>query len=427
MSENQDIEPENPEIQSPDENQEIVASSVSEEVEVTVSSETEATPEAKKDELVLGNNGEIIWNGLAIARLASFDDLFAPKFELIGEELNREETAQIVTDRLNSWLNEQIRTELYPLLKLKSAIEFREESAIEVEPLPISEDLEPQTVQEGEASAAEESKELAAPVNAKKELSEISKSFAQKILDAGGILDRSNIESEIASISQDNRRELRRVGVKFGRSAIYLPLLLKPKSAALNAILHHFKMGQTTEVFVPKMGVTSFDAPEGIDDAAYHLLGFKNIAGRVIRLDILDRVQDCLFEALKEAKGAIALPISVVSLLGVSNDNAQKVVEGLGWEKQTDDDGNAKWVLKRVKPKFRKPIEGQAPRNSERNFEKKFEGANRPEGQKSFNKKRKDNMPKQKRNFDYVSKESGNPSDSPFAILAKLKDEMGKS
>lgn len=423
MSDNQDIEPVDPKIQTTELVSEPDTSSSDTDGENVSPSVAESDTETKKDELSLGNNGEIVWNGLTIARLIPFEDLFAPKFELIGEELNREETAPIVTERLNSWFNEQIRAELYPLIKLKSAIEFKDSpiEAGEIAPEPITEAHLDEAVDN--ASVAQETNQQNAPVNARKELSEVSKSFGQKILEAGGILDRTNIESEIGAVSQDNRRELRRIGVKFGRSAIYLPLLLKPKSAALNAILHFFKTNSQGEVFVPKMGVTSFDAPENIDDSAYHLLGFKNVGGRVIRLDILDRVQDCLFEALKEAKGSITLPLSVVSLLGVSNENAQKVVEGLGWEKQTDEEGNVKWALKRNKPKFKKPFEGQAPKT----FEKKFDGAKRPEGQKSFNKKRKDNMPKPKRNFDYVSKETGNPSDSPFAILAKLKDEMGKS
>ncbi len=421
MSDNQDIEPETPQIQTVETELDETAPAPSAD-ESTAPTDSE-NPETKKDELLLCNNGEIVWNGLAIARLSQFANLFEPKFTLIGEELNREETATIVNERLNSWLNEQIRSELYPLIKLKSAIDFKEEAPQAVETVEVTPVSETDTETQG-SDTGETLEPTPSPiVNAKKELSEVSKQFAQKILDAGGILDRADIESQIAAISQDNRRELRRIGVKFGRSAVYLPLLLKPKSATLNAILHHFKTNESGEVFVPKMGVTSFDAPEGIEDSAYHLIGFRNIAGRVIRMDILDRVQDSLFEALKEAKGAIVLPISVVSLLGVSNDNAQKVVEGLGWEKQTDDEGNVKWALKRVKPKFKKPMEGQAPKS----FEKKFDGAKRPEGQKSFNKKRKDNMPKPKRNFDYVSKENGNPDDSPFAILAKLKADMGKS
>ena len=75
--------------------------------------------------------------------------------------------------------------------------------------------------------------------------------MAIKVHEANCILDRALVEKEIHELTQDNRRELRNFGVKFGRSAIYLPLLLKPKAASLNAILTHFSKGKSGEVFVP--------------------------------------------------------------------------------------------------------------------------------------------------------------------------------
>ena len=62
----------------------------------------------KQDELLLNPCGEIVWNNNIIARLLPNQPLFAPKIELLGEELNRDETANVVFERLYSWLDEQV-------------------------------------------------------------------------------------------------------------------------------------------------------------------------------------------------------------------------------------------------------------------------------------------------------------------------------
>lgn len=379
----------------------------------------------KQDELLLNPCGEIVWNNNIIARLLPNQPLFAPKIELLGEELNRDETANVVFERLYSWLDEQVRSELFALTRLKAAIDFvpseNEEPAKSEEPEQVA-------TEENAEAVTGEVKENTAPVKTPKlPLSDVAKALAIKVHEANGILDRALVEKEIHELTQDNRRELRNFGVKFGRSAIYLPLLLKPKAASLNAILTHFSKGKAGEVFVPRIGVTSFNAVDGVNQDDYILTGFKNVGGRVIRLDILDRVIDALFEASKEAKGPIAMPMAVVSLLGVSNEVASNVVEGLGWEKSTDEEGNVKWSL----PKKR--FVPRAPRNEvrsdsntgEKRFERKFDSKPRPQQNQGYGKKRKDKDIKPKTRHDYKSREESNIADSPFAILAKLKDNMG--
>jgi hypothetical protein len=393
------------------------------------SSDEPQKPQRKADELVLNANGEITWNENIIARIVPNNPLFAPKIEITSEELKQGESAQVINERLYSWLDEQIRSELFPLTKLRAALDFVATEQTE-ETAPVEAQAEEPA--KSEASTEEEAPIVSQPApnkGPKLPLSDIAKSLGEKIHAANGILDRTNVERDIGALSQDNRRELRHFGVKFGRSAIYLPLLLKPKAARLNAILNHFSQGLEGEVALPRMGVTSFAVDEQNPDLDYTLSGFKNVGGRIIRLDILDRVIDALFEAQKEANGAIALPLAVVSLLGVSNDVAHAVVEGLGWVKNVDDEGNIKYSLpkKRFAPRPPRTENANSQPNGERKFDKKFENRPRPAAQnQGFGKKRKDKNEKPKRHHDFKTRENNNLEDSPFAILAKLKDNMGK-
>ena len=393
------------------------AEATSNDIESSAASETDAkeansesTSEAPKETLILGDFGEIIWNDETIAKVTTGNAHLEPKFEITREELNRDETRDVVTERLSNWLEDMLHTDLFPLFRLKSAIEHvAPEANAEVAATT-------ETVAETTEAHAEAETAATAPV-VHTVLSDEAKVLAQKLLDSHGILNRAYVEKEVAALSQEVRKSLRVLGIRFGRSAVYFPLLLKPKAVRLNAILGYLSDGAKSEKpFLPPIGVTSFEADETRTEKEYDLIGFRNIAGRSIRIDILDRVLDVLYEAQKEAKGAIPMPQSVVSFLGVSNEIAEKVVETLGWVKSTDEEGKVLWQFKRPKPpqKTFKP-RPQTSEGGNREFK-------RPD-QNFGGKKRKDNKGggKPKGGRDYSSGPKRNDGDSPFAILASLK------
>jgi hypothetical protein len=385
------------------------------------SSETNDAPanNAPKETLLLGDFGEIIWNDEVIAKVTTGNPHLVPKFEITREELNRDETRDVVTERLSNWLEDMLHTDLFPLFRLKSAIEHiatEPEAQAEAE---VTETPATETATDAEtAPTAIETPAAKAPAT-HTVLSEEAKVLAQKLLDAHGILNRAYVEKEVSALSQDVRKSLRVLGIRFGRSAVYFPLLLKPKAVRLNAILGYLSDGAKAEKpFLPPVGVTSFEADDTRTEKEYDLIGFRNIAGRSIRIDILDRVLDVLYEAQKEAKGPVAMPQSVVSFLGVSNEIAEKVIEALGWVKNTDDEGKVLWQFRRPKP----PQRNFKPRPQTTGSEGgNRENYKRPD-QNFGGKKRKDvkgGKPKQSR--DYSSGPKRVDGDSPFAILANLK------
>ena len=430
--------------------------------------------EAPSETLILSDNGEIVWNNVSIARLLPNQPLLSPKFELIGPELNQEETAKVVNERLDGWLVETIRTDLAPLFRLKRAIEFvapivpiveivtkskgdkgeDQEEVMSPDAEEAAETLvatEPSIDEETSNSEAEQiandgveliagdtevslvkssaiEKKPKKPVRAApKEFTPAAKEIAQLVFDNCGILDRSQFEAKITALSQDNRRELRSAGIKFGRNAIYLPLLLKPKPARLNVILSSLAKGTITDkpLLLPPLGVTSFEVLEGFEYSDYLLCGFQKLGARAIRLDIVDRVIDTLFDASKETKGGFVLPLAVVSLLGVSNEAAQNILSELGWTSEDGEDGVKKWRFKRPQPVYKRPENNK--RNNER--DKKPLGSNigartqKPHSQ-GFKKKHAEKGEKMRTPRDYSARPSRNIEDSPFAILASLKAEL---
>jgi ATP-dependent RNA helicase SUPV3L1/SUV3 len=109
---------------------------------------------------------------------------------------------------------------------------------------------------------------------------------------------------------------LRGFGVRFARRSIYLPKLIRPDAAALLALLWAVKNRLDNIPPPPPAGLTSFEfddeRPGGFVEAA----GFRVVANRAIRLDMLDRLEEELGQATRSGGTADALMPKMVSLLG---------------------------------------------------------------------------------------------------------------
>jgi ATP-dependent RNA helicase SUPV3L1/SUV3 len=128
-------------------------------------------------------------------------------------------------------------------------------------------------------------------------------------------------------------RGLRGFGVRFARRSIYLPKLIRPDAAALLALLWAVKHRLDHIPPPPPAGLTSFEfddeRPRGFVEAA----GFQVIAGRAIRLDMLDRLEEELEQATRSGGTADLLMPKLVSLLGCDRETLERVLEHLGWNR----------------------------------------------------------------------------------------------
>lgn len=245
------------------------------------------------NDFVLSDLGVIIWRGDEIAKLMGGQPLLKPKAVMIGGELAPEDVMKRAQERLDNWLLEIVARDLVPLKALAEAAE-------------------------GES------------------LKGLARGVAYRVAEAGGVMDRAELDADIKQLSQDDRKALRAVGLRFGRANIYAPALLKPRPARLHALFAFFAAGGDPAVsapFLPPLGVTSFTLTSPVEAKPLAAAGFRAFGQRAVRLDIVDRIADALFEAAEAAKGPCVFPSVIVSLLGASNEDAEAVVEALGWEK----------------------------------------------------------------------------------------------
>jgi ATP-dependent RNA helicase SUPV3L1/SUV3 len=244
------------------------------------------------NDFVLSDTGIIIWQTEEIGRLIAKQPLLKPKATLTGGELGSEDVRKQAAERLDTWLQEIVARDLGPLVSLSTAAE-------------------------GES------------------LQGLARGVAYRVAEAGGVMEREELQTDLRQLSPDDRKALRGVGLRIGRANIYAPLLLKPRAARLHALFAFFTAGpeQGAVPFLPPLGVTSFTLTTPVPSKALAATGFRAFGTRAVRLDIVDRIADALFEAAEKAKGPCLFPPNIVSLMGASNEDAEALVETLGWEK----------------------------------------------------------------------------------------------
>jgi ATP-dependent RNA helicase SUPV3L1/SUV3 len=152
-------------------------------------------------------------------------------------------------------------------------------------------------------------------------------------------------------------RDLRRFGVKTGSRAFYLPRMIKPAASTLAAMLWAVKAGLPQLPAPPGPGLTSFAVTDGDGPTQFlEAACFMVIAGRAIRMDIVDRIDKVLLTASQARSDAADSLNTVVSLLGSSVDSAIAVARGLGWTQgPADSSGSAATIWRPVRIRKRRP------------------------------------------------------------------------
>jgi hypothetical protein len=83
------------------------------------------------------------------------------------------------------------------------------------------------------------------------------------------------------------------------------------------------------------------------------------IAGRAVRMDIVDRIDDALVTASQSRSDASIAVNAVVSLLGSSIESAVAVARGLGWKQvPADQSGSAVMVWQPIRTRKRRQRRG---------------------------------------------------------------------
>jgi len=217
-------------------------------------------------------DGAVLWEGAQAGAIVGGEP-FAPKVRLLGD-LGAVAARDRATRRLEAWLASEAGRALRPLRRLRHAIETGA-------------------------------------------LKGLPRGIAFRLVEAGGVIDRRDVERDLAVLSQAERRTLKEFGVRLGACSVWLPVLLKDRPRAL------MQAFIPRETWRPKAaGLTVLSDPP---PAARLLSAFgQRAVGRVAApVELLE----ALFERNAKTRGQLAE--TDLSAIGLKRDEAAMLLTRL--------------------------------------------------------------------------------------------------
>ncbi len=151
----------------------------------------------------------------------------------------------------------------------------------------------------------------------------LARGLAYRLMEAGGILDRTTVHAETKALSQVERRMLKGLGVRLGHFTLYLPAMLRPEALS-------FVQGFADKAWRPPTGVVS-RLPEPAPGAtALAAFGLRAVGRLAVPVEALERMDD-LMRAAKPGQ----LTSADREALGWSEAETRDILRALGFAPTT--------------------------------------------------------------------------------------------
>ena len=255
----------------------------------------------------LKDNFEIYWKNYPIAKLTPGSDYLNPQIHLIIDDMIEHDEKLKLNTYLQKWINEKIKTELKSLIELKNIKESNPEL----------------------------------------------RALSYHLYENNGVVKRENVSNYLNKLDQEQRKKLRRIGVKFGRYHIFLFNLFKPSSVSLRILLWKSFNEKNLNLLPPTFGLNFLEEKGEIDKEFMLLCGFEKFDKFFVRIDILERLFILILNSNKEKNNEIKLIPEMLNLLGSNKENFIKLLQSMGYNTYKK---NADVYFKYIsdKKKFRK-------------------------------------------------------------------------
>ncbi len=233
----------------------------------------------------LKDDSKIYWKKYSIAKLIPGTDYLNPQINLIIDDMIEYEEKLKLNKYLQKWINEKIKIELKSLIELKNINESNSEL----------------------------------------------RALSYHLYENNGVVKRESVSKYLNKLNQEERKKLRRIGVKFGRYHIFLFKLFKPSSVSLRILLWKCFNEKNLNLFPPTFGLNFLEEKEKINKDFMLLCGFEKFDKFFVRIDILERLFILIFNSNKEGKNQIKLTPEMLNLLGCNKDNFLKLLQSMGY------------------------------------------------------------------------------------------------
>ena len=153
------------------------------------------------------------------------------------------------------------------------------------------------------------------------------RALAYRLYENNGVIKRSNISEYLKKINQEDRKKLRRLGVKFGRYHVFLFKLFKPSAVSLRILLWKSFNNKFFDSSPPTFGLNFLSNVKSANKDFMLLCGFEKFDDFFVRIDILERLFLLIFNSENEKNKETKVIPEMLNLLGCSKDNFKKLLK----------------------------------------------------------------------------------------------------
>ena len=138
--------------------------------------------------------------------------------------------------------------------------------------------------------------------------------------------------SYLKKLNQDDRKKLRKLGVKFGRYHVFLFKLIKPEPVSLRTLLWKNHNQKYFNLEPPTFGL-NFLNDNKIQNKNFMLLcGFEKFDNFYIRIDILERLFVQIINSDKKDMKEIKMIPEMLNLLGCNKDDFKQLLKAMSYK-----------------------------------------------------------------------------------------------
>ena len=226
-------------------------------------------------------DGAVLWRG-EVAGVLSGGEAFKPRVRLLGD-LGHDSARQRAQQRLEAFVAGEAGRRLSPLKRLEAAV-------------------------------------------AEGRIKGLARGLAFRLIEAGGVLDRTAVRAEVRALSQVERRALRGLGVRLGACSLFMPSLLRPEARALTLAL----AAREAPGWRPSPEAVSRLPAPAPAPRALAAFGLRAVGGLAVPVEQLERLDELMRAGAKQG-GGVLFSDQAREELGWSAEEARQILRGLGF------------------------------------------------------------------------------------------------
>ena len=265
------------------------------------------------------NEGNILWQSNIVASLVNGENIYSPKININSSELLSDEQIKQIQLRIIEAVEGNIKSILSEAINLKDP------------PFQKIEKKHFNNNQNEEKSAEEEKLPI---IN----LSGKALGIAYEVYEGLGSAKTSSLSMSINTLSDDEKTQLAKLGLRLGIETIYLPNLLKPSAIKLRALLWSVFYQNFPDHGTPPDGrVSVIMQPEANHDFL-RAIGFVPLGDLALRVDIAERLSALI--RLEARSGRFRITDAMLSIAGSTKIQMEKILYELNYVKVGEEPSN---------------------------------------------------------------------------------------